>query len=404
MSRFVSHIRVCAVFLLAAFGFQHAARSSSPDPVQKTVSSSHQANTESDHRSEPKSEHPSKALSDHKPDPKAELHPIAHSDHRPMPETAHRPESKSDHERKSQSDHKRTPPSEHRPVPKSEHKPKPESDHKPRPKAKPKATSDHPPKRQSDHQPRPQSKEKPKPQSDRKPSPRSDDKSKPDLTVDEVEITSIDNGYVEYTYRITNLGKSPAKLSGVVATGAFSADKRFDSADIPSGSHKLSGVLAPGSSIHCSCVGLIKDESLEFLVVNVDTGNALDELNEDNNSNHAEHARARHKEPKPETTIIDRADSTSKFLVKAAPPPTLIFEAPHPPTFVFLPQAATGPRIIRMQPQPRPQLYVIDGGGHSRLPIPRSLLEYKPPCICIELPGHAGPAKPAKPSGDPKRR
>ncbi len=209
----------------------------------------------------------------------------------------------------------------------------------------------------------------------------------PDLAVSEVKVTSISGGKIEYCYRVVNNGNDTANLEGVVVGGLLSADENADAADTAAGSHSLSGSLKGGQSIYCCCAGLavVNPPETPHLVVTVDVNNAVNESDESNNSTAAEVTSVFTDKQAPAEqppTLVERTYPQTDIIVRARPSQTIVFEPPAPPTFVFLPQVVTAPRVINMQPPTARQVIVI-GGEVPSIQIPEGLLEYKPPCLCI---------------------
>lgn len=210
-----------------------------------------------------------------------------------------------------------------------------------------------------------------------------------DLTIEKVKVTSVDAQKVEFCYVIRNIGTEPVNLDGVVVSAALSADEHHDAGDVKAGSQTLSNVLEPGQAIQCCCAGLatINPPQTPFLVMTVDVENAIKKSDESNNSAWAALTDAFVKE-EPEDkppALVQRPYPKSDIVVKARPAPTIIFEPPAPPTFVFLPQTITAPRVIIMQKPSAPQVIVIGGDDHG-LQIPQSILTPKPPCLCLPAP------------------
>lgn len=208
-----------------------------------------------------------------------------------------------------------------------------------------------------------------------------------DLSVSEVMVTSISGGKIEYCYRVVNNGQASANLEGVVVRGMLSADEHADAADTPAGSHTLSGKVDAGQSIFCCCAGLVavNPPQTPYLIITVDADNAVKESDESNNSKSVDVTSVftDKQDPAPSPpTILERTYAQTDIIVKARPSQTIVFEPPAPPTFVFLPQVVTSPRVINMQPPTGRQVIVI-GNNAQALQIPEGLLEYKPPCLCV---------------------
>ena len=122
----------------------------------------------------------------------------------------------------------------------------------------------------------------------------------PDLVVTDLTIDSYNQGLINYTFTITNVGTGPADLDGPttantdnVSTQAFlSEDQIFNNGnDVPAGGGILDlsplGTLEPGESFTRSTggVNLTFDASTRpYLTLKADWGDVVDESNEDNNT------------------------------------------------------------------------------------------------------------------------
>jgi hypothetical protein len=223
----------------------------------------------------------------------------------------------------------------------------------------------------------------------------------PDLMVQAVKVTSVTGDKVEFCYRVCNVGKGVANLDGVLVTAAVSADEDHDAADAKVASQTLSGTLAASQCIYCCCAGLaeINPPETPYLVVTVDADNVVQESDETNNSGVGQLYEAFDEPPAPEDQppkVVERPYPQDTIVVKARPAQTIVFEPPHPPNFVFLPQTVVDPRVINMQPPSAPKIIVI-GKDPCGIQIPPSLLKYKPDCLCV--PSKIGSQTP-QPAGD----
>jgi hypothetical protein len=209
----------------------------------------------------------------------------------------------------------------------------------------------------------------------------------PDLVVQTVKVTSVTGEKVEFCYKVRNVGNASASLDGVLVKAALSADESHDATDTTAGSQTLSGTLEAGQCIYCCCAGLAKINPPEtpYLVVTVDADNAVRESDETNNSGVGQLHDAFAEPPAPEDqppTVVERPYPQDTIVVKARPAQTIVFEPPHPPNFVFLPQTIVDPRVINMQPPSAPKVIVI-GKDPCGIQLPPSLLQYKPDCLCV---------------------
>lgn len=221
----------------------------------------------------------------------------------------------------------------------------------------------------------------------------------PDLVVEAVKVTSATGKKVEFCYKVRNAGNSLASLEGVVVTAALSADEDHDATDTVAASQTLSGKLGAGQCIYCCCAGFatINPPETPYLVVTIDSSNLVQESDKTNNSGVGQLHDAFTEPPAPEDqppTVVQRPYVQDTIVVKARPAQTIVFEPPHPPNFVFLPQTVVQPRVINMQPPSAPKVIIIGGDRHG-IQIPPELLEYKPDCLCIPCQQRLGPPQPA---------
>lgn len=221
----------------------------------------------------------------------------------------------------------------------------------------------------------------------------------PDLIIQEVKVTSVTGQKVEFCYKVCNLGNGEASLEGVLVTAALSADEHHDAADTKAASQTLSGTLAAGQCIYCCCAGLadVNPPETPYLVVCIDPENAVQESDKTNNCGVGQLHDAFAEPPAMEDappTVVSRPYPRETIVVKARPAQTIVFEPPHPPNFVFLPQTVVEPRVINMQKPSAPKLIVI-GGGECGVQIPAELFKHKPDCLCVPCQGCQGQPTPA---------
>jgi hypothetical protein len=221
----------------------------------------------------------------------------------------------------------------------------------------------------------------------------------PDLVIEDVKVTSVTATKVEFCYRVRNIGNGSANLAGVVVTAVLSADEDGDATDTPAGYQNLSGKLAASQCIYCCCAGIAKINPPEtpYLIVCVDPENVVQESDKTNNCGVGQIHDAFADPPAPgdqPPTVVARPYPQDTIVVKARPAQTIVFEPPHPPNFVFLPQTVVHPRVINMQPPSAPKVIII-GRDPKGIQLPPELLEYKPDCLCVPCQqGHGAPQKP----------
>ena len=121
----------------------------------------------------------------------------------------------------------------------------------------------------------------------------------PDLVISSLSAKFIPPNKVQYSWTITNMGTGPINLDGPTAANSdnlsvqamVSKDTVFGNAgDVPAGGTIIGvsplGSLAPGASRNGSFTATVQANltQLPHLVLKVDPGNAVAELNENNNT------------------------------------------------------------------------------------------------------------------------
>lgn len=115
-----------------------------------------------------------------------------------------------------------------------------------------------------------------------------DDEMNVDVSVGELRISRIAANRLQYGYTITNRGSTPVRLDEVVTKAFVSDNPVADLSDVEVGSLALEHELQPGQGIRCT-IGVYTPDTdrKRYLVVVVDVGKRLDEVNRQNNSDSA---------------------------------------------------------------------------------------------------------------------